>query len=112
MNIKTPQAPVISYQVLSRNNDRNGRPYRLAIIYINAQSILTIEFRESEVLEMLHKIIGEIFKRETFQGMPWFHLAPAEYNNVKSCYKQLDKFWEYNPDLTEAKAIVNEFKGY
>lgn len=74
----------VAYQVISRNNDTNGNPFRLILVY-NAEfkTIRAVECRSSSP-NYLHN--DDI---KSCVSMPKFHLSPSEYKATKSCYKQL-----------------------
>lgn len=70
------------YQVISRNNDRNGNPYRLVMVYNhNASLIRAIEERSSSpnCLRDLH--------RQGIYGIYPFHVQPLEYRTIAAMLK-------------------------
>ncbi len=73
----------ITFQVLSRNNDTNGNPYRLILSYDKTgQVIEAAEARNSSPNYVANC-------HQTKQQLPTFHLAPAEYNATKNCFADI-----------------------
>jgi hypothetical protein len=74
---------VESWQMLSRNNDRNGNPYRLVLAYLVGGGIVGFEERSS-----MPNIVSRKFSKLAARQLPTFHLSPSEYNNTKKhcCY--------------------------
>jgi hypothetical protein len=71
------------FQVLSRNNDVNGNPYRLVLLYDDMGHVVKVyEARSSRP-----NIIGKL-NRELFELVP-LHLAPSEYNSVKRTWAKV-----------------------
>ena len=72
------------YQVLSRNNDRNGNPYRLIMVYNTDATIQQcIEFRES----FIHATVSRMFPDANC--IETIHLSPSEYNRLKKRYSDI-----------------------
>lgn len=65
-------------QLFSRNNDINGNPYRLVVIY-DASNGGIIEVNE-------HKTSSEYSIRGQYKDVNWIldvHLKPSDYNRIK-----------------------------
>lgn len=65
-------------QLFSRNNDINGNPYRLVVIYDVSKGAI------SEVYE--HNTSSDRSIRYQYEGIQWIqdiHLKPSEYNRIK-----------------------------
>ncbi|MEE9594264.1 MAG: hypothetical protein V3V92_02585 [Candidatus Hydrothermarchaeales archaeon] len=71
------------YQVLSRNNDINGNPFRLVILYNDQGEIKTAH----EARSSMPKIVG-YYQNKVYTELPTFHLAPAQYNGLKKDLKR------------------------
>lgn len=72
------------YQVLTRNNDRNGNPYRLVFIYNTDATInCVIEFRQSFIHGAISKMYPDINCIEAI------NLQPSEYNRIKRRYSDI-----------------------
>lgn len=75
------------FQVFSRNNDRNGNPYRLTLFYYwldgRVQVTQAFESRSSTP-----NICGSI-RRAGWSELPGFHLSPSEYNATKKQFKHV-----------------------
>lgn len=66
------------FQVFSRNNDVNGNPYRLILVYSPEGAIVeAYESRSSSP-----NIRGQLC-RKGYIELAGFHLAPSEYNQTK-----------------------------
>lgn len=75
-------------QVLSRNNDINGNPYRLCLVYSSDTGgvIEAYEARSSSP-----NIVGKL--RGSCTQLIGFHLTPSDYNETKreiKLYSKLD----------------------
>ena len=67
-----------SFQVVSRNNDTNGNPYRLVLLYVNENYIIGIQERSS-----MPNI--KAYLRGNFELMG-FHLSPSGYKStIQAC---------------------------
>jgi hypothetical protein len=76
-------APIM-FQMISRNNDVNGNPYRLLLVYnIEGGVIEAYEARSS-----MPNIKSELTRRGLSQ-LPTFHVQPSEYNETKKAYKDI-----------------------
>jgi len=77
----------ICFQVISRNNDVNGNPYRLILVYGKG------EFSPFDVVDVIEakssspNIVNELHRLMT--SLPSFHVSPAEYNATKKAFKEL-----------------------
>jgi len=73
------------FQVLSRNNDVNGNPYRLILVY-NAKGGVETAY---EARSSSPNIVGRLRNTLTpeYVQIPTFHLAPSEYNATKRSIK-------------------------
>ncbi len=73
-------------QVLSRNNDINGNPYRLVLVYSSDTGgvIEAYEARSSSP-----NIVGTL--RASTTQLMGFHLSPGEYNDTKRAVKAILK---------------------
>ncbi len=70
------------FQVISRNNDANGNPYRLVLCYGPSGVVDVIEARNSTP-----NCVGKLGK--IMRQLPTFHVAPAEYNETKKAYASI-----------------------
>jgi hypothetical protein len=70
----------VAYQVISRNNDSNGNPYRLILVYdAGFRVVHVVESRQSMPNYVYHECRGLI-------ELPSFHIEPRRYNALKSRY--------------------------
>ncbi len=70
-----------AYQVISHNNDRNGNPFRLVLVFnSDLQVIKAVECRSS-MPNYLHEDHIKMSKQ-----LPSYHLSPSEYNETKKAY--------------------------
>lgn len=65
------------WQIISRNNDRNGNPYRLVLAYLKGGGCVGFEERSSSP-----NIVGKFNKLAARQLMT-FHVAPTKYKQTK-----------------------------
>jgi hypothetical protein len=73
---------ITAYQSISRNNDSNGNPYRLIILYgLNGKVIMVIECRDS--MPNCENLFYDIPK------LPSFHLSPKEYKSTKTSFSKM-----------------------
>ena len=70
------------FQVISRNNDRNGNPYRLILVYGPNGVVDAREARSSTP-----NFVGELSK--IMHQLPSFHVSPFEYNTTIGTYKDI-----------------------
>jgi len=76
------------YQVLSRNNDANGNPCRLVLLYNSDGSVdKAIEIRQSPVGYFIRSEYPDI------KELPSFHLTPKEYTNTKNSFLYSNKLY-------------------
>jgi hypothetical protein len=70
------------FQVLSRNNDVNGNPYRLVLVYdgTDGSVVRAIEARSSSP-----DICYEL-EQDQLRQLPSWHLAPSTYNKTRKAY--------------------------
>lgn len=66
------------FQILSRNNDVNGNPYRLGLVY-NHKGMVVEAYEERASSP---NFVRALEKRGITQ-LPGFHLPPGEYNSTK-----------------------------
>ena len=72
------------YQVLSRNSDTNGRPYRLVVVY-DIAGIVTELYEERSSTP---NAVSALHARHLRQ-LPTFHLTPADYNATKESFSEV-----------------------
>lgn len=90
----TPLVFPYCYQIISRDNDRNGNAYRLAIVYKNNSVLCAIEFKDSLVVNYIHELLRKHTKQEVFYGLVPFHLTLREFKQTKDRFKHLGQFAE------------------
>lgn len=73
----------ITFQVLSRNNDHNGNPYRLILSYSKTGEVVEV----AEARNSTPNYVGE--RNRIMRQLPAFHLSPSEYNNTKKVFKAI-----------------------
>jgi hypothetical protein len=95
-----------SYQIVSRNNDINGNPYRAIILYDNNGNIILImQARSSR--PNCHKLIEYYNTYQNHAGkmypvkiqvaqLPSFHLSPTEYNATIKLAQTDNKLYHMN----------------
>lgn len=67
------------WQMISRNNDINGNPYRLIFVYDDTGFPIEVyEARSSSPNKEY-----EFYSRPNYYKLPTFHLSPKEYNAKK-----------------------------
>ena len=72
------------YQVLSRNSDVNGNPYRLVLVYgVDGLIETAYQARSSSP-----NVLGTLRYPE-YIGLPSFHLSASEYNETRRACKDL-----------------------
>lgn len=74
----------IAFQVLSRNNDRNGNPFRLMIVYGQEGGI--VEAYEARSSMPNHR---KVLRNRGLIELVDFHLVAKEYNTMKDCCKAI-----------------------
>lgn len=67
-------------QVISRNNDINGNPFRLIIVSEDGLTVQVLEARQSRPNWLYN---NEMLTLDTI------HVQPAEYNRLKRKYKNI-----------------------
>ena len=89
-----------TFQVLSRNNDINGNPYRLVLVY-NAEAIIVAAFEARSSSPNIVHYIGLLRRenRRVLHQLPTFHLSPSEYNATKKNIVDLAKKYDDHPSL-------------
>lgn len=73
------------YQVFSRNNDVNGNPYRLIVVYNETGKIV----KGCEARSSMPNYIGQLYKAG-FKELLTVHLSPAEYNSIRKRMSMLE----------------------
>ena len=74
----------IAYQIFSRNNDTNGNPYRLALVYSDRGTVIkAYEFRQSSINSYLSTLYPNT------PQLPTMHLQPSEYNETRTAFKEV-----------------------
>jgi len=73
------------FQVISRNNDVNGNPYRLILLYdcVTGEVIKAYEARSSS------PNIANTLRRSKYIELPSFHVSPSEYKSTKEAFKSV-----------------------
>ena len=66
------------FQILRRNNDVNGNPYRLVMVYDVAGNLTEAYEARSSSPNICHTL-----RKRGLRELPMFHLGPAEYNATK-----------------------------
>lgn len=96
----------ISYQIISRSNDKDGNPYRLAIIYKNHSPVCAIEFEDTTVVYRTEQILRKITGQEIFYGLIPFNLTIKEYRETRNRFIQLGQFAEER-QFDKIREIIN-----
>jgi hypothetical protein len=65
------------WQIISRNNDTNGNPYRLVLAYLEGGKVVGFEERSSSP-----NIVSKFNKLPARQLLT-FHVSPSEYKETK-----------------------------
>lgn len=73
----------IAYQVISRNNDKNGNPFRLILIYDARFKVINVVEAHSSMPNYIDRHCRHLIV------MPTFHLEPKEYNSLVKFYNTL-----------------------
>jgi len=71
------------FQILSRNNDTSGNPYRLMLCYDSEGTVTAAYEARSSSPNKAQEL------RKTHQELPSFHLAPGEYNQTRLVFTHL-----------------------
>lgn len=75
------------FQVLSRNNDVNGNPYRLTLFYYWLDGVIKVT-QAFESRSSTPNIVGTL-ARAGWPQLPGFHLSPSEYNATRKAFKHV-----------------------
>ena len=80
------------FQVVSRNNDRNGNPYRLMLVY--NRRLMLVYNRNGNIVELYEARSSmpnyiRVLEQRNLIRLVSFHLSPSEYNETKAAYKEL-----------------------
>lgn len=74
---------ILCFQIISRNNDSNGNPFRLILIYDSLGTVIkVIEDRSSSNPNSI------TYFSDCVQ-LPKFHLSPSEYKQTREKYSHL-----------------------
>lgn len=71
-----------AYQVLSRNNDPSGNPYRLVLVYSEDGGVRRAYEARSSSPNIIRKL-GHLAQ------LPTIHCTPAEYNATRATFKHV-----------------------
>ncbi len=71
------------FQVISRNNDVNGNPYRLVLVYNMQGGVDKAYEARSSSPNICNKLSKEI------PQLPSVHVSPSEYNQFKKAFKDV-----------------------
>lgn len=101
---ETLTSMITSYQIISRNNDINGNPYRAIILYDkNGNIILIMQSRSSR--PNCHKFVEYYTTYQNHDGvprriqvpqLPSFHLSASEYNATIKVAQTENKLYHMN----------------
>ena len=80
VSINTP----IMFQIISRNNDSSGNPFRLGLVYDCSGLVVRVYEERSSMPNFAYTLR----KRGLFE-LPTFHVAPKEYNQTKQTFKSI-----------------------
>lgn len=73
------------YQIFSRNNDRDGNPYRLVLLYnIKGEVVQAIQYRQTFVETTIKRLYPST---KSLYGT--IHLTPTEYNNIRKTFSSV-----------------------
>ena len=74
-----------AFQVISRNNDRNGNPFRMIIIYKFFKGLgFTIGVEERSSMPDTVRLLRSL----KYQELQSFHITPKEYRELKRRFHQ------------------------
>ena len=73
----------ITFQVVSRNNDNNGNPYRLILSYDKTGRVV----EAAEARSSSPNYVGD--RNRIMNQLPTFHLSPSEYNSTKKAFSDI-----------------------
>ena len=72
------------FQIISRNNDVNGNPYRLILVYAaNTGKVISAFEARSSMPNVTRRMRGDLTE------LPSFHVSPSEYNETKKALKDI-----------------------
>lgn len=71
------------FQMLSRNNDASGNPYRLILCY-DSNGVVVRAYQERSSSPNIVTVLQKTHKR-----LPTFHLAPSEYNVTRASFESV-----------------------
>jgi len=69
------------FQIISRNNDIHGNPYRLMLVYDQYGNVEACYEARSSMPNQASKL------RLTHKELPGFHVSPSEYNTTKDAFR-------------------------
>lgn len=72
------------FQILSRNNDTSGNPYRLGLVY-NAEGDVVEAYEERSSSPNFALAL----RKRGIKQLPSFHLRPSEYNSTKKVFESI-----------------------
>lgn len=73
------------YQIFSRNNDRDGNPYRLVLLYnINGEVVQAIQYRQVFTETTIQRLYPSA---KSLYGV--IHLTPTEYNDIRKTFSSV-----------------------
>lgn len=72
----------VMFQVLSCNNDVNGNPYRLVLVYNSDGDVIEAYEARSSSPNIRHTLV-----QRGLAELWSFHLGPAEYNDTRKMAK-------------------------
>ena len=72
------------FQVISRNNDTNGNPYRLILVYGKDANSLFAVVEAIEARSSSPNIVGTLHR--LMPMLPSFHVSPTEYKETKGAF--------------------------
>jgi hypothetical protein len=72
------------FQVLSRQNDHNGNPYRLTVIYDEKADICKLVEEQCSRPNIVHALV-----QEGYPQLPDIFLSISEYNSWKRGFKRI-----------------------
>jgi hypothetical protein len=70
------------FQMFSRNNDANGNPYRLMLVYGESGEVVEAYEARSSCPNQIR-----VLRNKGLTQLPTFHLQPSEYNQTRKAYQ-------------------------
>jgi len=70
------------FQIISRNNDTSGNPYRLMLVYNQDGNVEACYEARDSMPNQANKL------RLTHKELPGFHVSPSEYKTTKDAFKR------------------------